>query len=168
MVTSWWRSTFFFFHFSHHVFPRCSVLLPCQVPTTLDFLPTAAPLLQSTHNTSETSPKCWVCCISPRRSLSAYIQSLCLGSLDAFSLDIISRHGKGCAQKPQTFSKPPQDLPQSDNLSRQRSPEDGACGWETSDLKKFGTFRRQFQMCSFSCMTHRVTLVNKYPILIFH
>lgn len=53
-----------------------------------------------------------------------------------FSLDIISRHGKGCAQKPQTFSKPTQDLPRSDSLSRQRSPEDGARGWETSDLEE--------------------------------
>lgn len=30
------------------------------------------------------------------------------------------------------------------------------------------TSRRHFRTCSFSCVTHRVTLVNKYPILIFH
>lgn len=34
--------------------------------------------------------------------------------------------------------------------------------------RELRTFGRHFQMCSFSCVTHRVTLVNKYPILIFH
>jgi len=37
--------------------PACSVLLPCQVPAVLDFLPAAASLPQSTRNTSQAPQK---------------------------------------------------------------------------------------------------------------
>lgn len=126
--------THFFFHCR---FPRWERLL-CPVALGWTCTPgprhiicpssCCSPSAEHTHSTSKASHKCWARCLLLRRSLSAYIQWPCLGSLDVLCLDIISRRGKGCAQKPQTFYRPTQDLPQSDSSSSQRSPEDGAHG----------------------------------------